>query len=304
MSNFIVDDKFNNERLDIFLQQVDDKNTRSHIKNKITEGKVSVNGKSVIKAGYKLSSGDEVIFEIAPPKKLEAVAENITLDIVYEDEDIVVINKPQGMVVHPSVGNYTGTLVNALLYKIDNLSGINGVVRPGIVHRLDKDTSGLIVIAKNDKSHVVLSKQIAEKTCKREYVALIDGRLKQSNGVVENYLGRDPKNRLRQTVISSDRGRYAKTLFFVEKYYEGYTLVRFELYTGRTHQIRVHAKELHHPVVGDRLYNGNKCRFNLEGQLLHARKLTLVHPTTGKEMIFEAPLPDYFVKVLSSLKEV
>ena len=304
MSKFVVDKEFNNERLDIFLQKVDDKNTRSHIKKQIAEGRVSVNDKVVTKAGYKLSTGEKIVCEIVQPKKLEAVAENIDLDIVYEDDDIAVINKPQGMVVHPSVGNYTGTLVNALLYKIDNLSGINGVVRPGIVHRLDKDTSGLIVIAKNDKAHVILSKQIAEKTCKREYVALLEGRLKESSGVIEDYLGRDPKNRLRKAVVSPEKGRYAKTLFFVEKYYEGYTLAKFELYTGRTHQIRVHAKELHHPVIGDKLYNGNKCRFNLNGQLLHARKLTLVHPTTGKEMTFEAPLRDYFVKVLNSLTEV
>ncbi len=302
MNKFIVGKEYEGERLDVYLQQMDGENTRSHIKKQIEDGKVTVNGK-IVKAGYKLSIGDKIECEIAPLQPLETVAENIDLDIVYEDEDIAVINKPQGMVVHPSVGNYTGTLVNALLYQMDNLSGINGVIRPGIVHRLDKDTSGLIVVAKNDMAHVNLSKQIAEKTCKREYIALLDGILKQSSGVVENYIGRDTKNRLKKAVVSPENGRYAKTFFEVEKYYEGYSLVRFELFTGRTHQIRVHAKELRHPVVGDFLYNGNKCKFNLKGQLLHARKLTLVHPRTGKEMIFEAPLPDYFQRFLNSLKE-
>lgn len=304
MNKYIVEECFDGERLDLFLQTKDGENTRSHIKKQIEDGKVSVNGKVVTKAGYKLSTGDEVTCEITAPEQLKATAEDIDIEIVYQDDDIAVINKPQGMVVHPSIGNHTGTLVNALLFKMDNLSGINGVIRPGIVHRLDKDTSGLLVIAKNDKAHVNLSKQIADKTCKREYVALLDGILKQQSGMVENYLGRDPKNRLRKAVVSPDKGKYAKTLFFVEKYYEGYTLVRFELYTGRTHQIRVHAKELRHPVVGDPLYNGNKCKFNLKGQLLHARKLTLTHPTTGKVMTFEAPLPDYFQRVLNSLKEI
>ncbi len=288
-------------RLDAFLFANDSSFTRSHYKNLIDEGHVLVNGKQV-KAGYALKEFDVVQVEMLPPKPLETKAENIPINIVYEDADLAVINKPKGMVVHPANGNWEGTLVNALLYNIKDLSGINGVVRPGIVHRLDKDTSGLLVIAKNDFAHVELSKQIADKTCKRIYLALLNGNLPNDTGVIKNNLGRDNRNRLRFAVIETG-GKYAETHYTVLKRFKEYCLVQFELKTGRTHQIRVHAKHLNHPIVGDDLYNG-KSKFKTDGQMLHAHALCFVHPRTNKLMQFTAELPEYFQKILNGLTEV
>ena len=288
-------------RLDAFLFSTDSSFTRSHYKNLIDEGHVLVNGKQV-KAGYALKAGDEVLVEMLPPKPLETKAENIPLNIVFEDSDLAVINKPKGMVVHPANGNWEGTLVNALLYNIKDLSGINGVVRPGIVHRLDKDTSGLLVVAKNDFAHVELSKQIADKTCKRIYLALLNGNLPNDTGVIKNNLGRDSKNRLRFAVVETG-GKYAETHYTVLKRFKDYCLVQFELKTGRTHQIRVHAKHLNHPIVGDDLYGG-KSKFKTDGQMLHAHTLCFVHPRTNKQMQFSAEVPEYFQKILNGLTEV
>ena len=288
-------------RLDAFLFSTDSSFTRSHYKNLIDEGHVLVNGKQV-KAGYALKAGDEVLVEMLPPKPLETKAENIPLNIVFEDADLAVINKPKGMVVHPANGNWEGTLVNALLYNIKDLSGINGVVRPGIVHRLDKDTSGLLVVAKNDFAHVELSKQIADKTCKRIYLALLNGNLPNDTGVIKNNLGRDSKNRLRFAVVETG-GKYAETHYTVLKRFKDYCLVQFELKTGRTHQIRVHAKYLNHPIVGDDLYGG-KSKFKTDGQMLHAHTLCFVHPRTNKQMQFSAEVPEYFQKILNGLTEV
>lgn len=303
MREFTTEKEDKNVRLDMFLLEKLQDKTRSSIKKMIEEGDVTVNGKKV-KAGYSLAIGESISVKNIESKQTDAVAQDIPLDIIYEDNDFAVINKPQGMVVHPSVGNYTGTLVNALLYNVDSLSSINGAVRPGIVHRLDKDTSGLIVIAKNDKAHMHLSKQIADKTCRRIYIALLDGTLKELKGEVENYIGTDPKKPLRKTVLTNGKGKYAKTYFEVLKYYRGYTLAKFELSTGRTHQIRVHSRFLHRPIVGDKLYNFNKPKFKLKGQLLHATELVLVHPTTNKEMKFTCDLPEYFSKILASLQEI
>jgi len=205
------------------------------------------------------------------------------------------------MTVHLGNGNIDGTLVNALLFKLDNLSGLNGVIRPGIVHRIDKDTSGLLVVAKNDKAHLCLSKQISEKTCKRTYLALLEGNLKDDSGTVTTYIGRSPQDRVKMAVVPPEKGKLAITDYRVEKRYSGYTLCRFDLQTGRTNQIRAHAKYLGHPVVGDRVYGIKKQKFNLNGQLLHALKLTFVHPSTAEVMTFEAPLPDYFVEILNKL---
>ena len=288
-------------RLDAFLFSTDSSFTRSHYKNLIDEGHVLVNGKQV-KAGYALKACDEVLVEMLPPKPLETKAENIPLNIVFEDSDLAVINKPKGMVVHPANGNWEGTLVNALLYNIKDLSGINGVVRPGIVHRLDKDTSGLLVVAKNDFAHVELSKQIADKTCKRIYLALLNGNLPNDTGVIKNNLGRDSKNRLRFAVVETG-GKYAETHYTVLKRFKDYCLVQFELKTGRTHQIRVHAKHLNHPIVGDDLYGG-KSKFKTDGQMLHAHTLCFVHPRTNKQMQFSAEVPEYFQKILNGLTEV
>jgi 23S rRNA pseudouridine1911/1915/1917 synthase len=286
-------DSFLSEKLDI---------SRSAIKKLIESGNVFLNGKAV-KASQKISSGDTLEVNIPDLEVCQAKPEDIPLDIVYEDEDIAVINKAQGMTVHMGAGNYEGTLVNALLYRLDSLSGINGVIRPGIVHRIDKDTSGLLVVAKNDKAHISLSEQIATKTCKRVYLALLEGKLKNDSGNVTTYIGRSPTDRVKMAVVSPDKGKIAITDYQVVKRYIGYTLCRFDLHTGRTHQIRVHAKYLGHPIVGDEVYGIKKQKFNLKGQLLHAWKLTLIHPTTGKEMTFEAPLPEYFKEVLSKLKD-
>ncbi len=285
------------QRLDVFLQNENQGKTRSHIKHWIERGDVVVNNKQV-KAGYSLKEGDVIFLGEIEEKVLSAKPQDIPIDIVYEDSDLAVINKPQGMVVHPAINNFDGTLVNALMYKLDSLSSINGVIRPGIVHRLDKDTSGLLVVAKNDKSHVNLSNQISSKECRRIYWALVDGVVK-NDGEIKTYMGRDPRNRLKMAVLES--GKIAETKYRVLENLGNYTLVEFELKTGRTHQIRVHSAYIHHPIVGDNLYNSNKCKFNLKGQLLHAKKLILTHPSSQKEMAFESVLPDYFKKVLTSL---
>ncbi len=289
-------------RADVFLSENLDI-TRSAVKKLFQNGNVLINDKSA-KPSQGLAENDEV--EVTLPDAVEYVAkpEDIPLDIIYEDDDLAIVNKPQGMTVHMGNGNIDGTLVNALLFRLDKLSGINGVIRPGIVHRIDKDTSGLLVVAKNDKAHLDLSKQIEEKTCKRTYLALLEGNLKDDSGTVTTYIGRDPSDRVKMAVVSHDKGKLAITDYtVVKRYNEGFTLCRFDLQTGRTHQIRVHAKYLLHPVVGDPVYGIKKQKFNLNGQLLHAWRLRLVHPTTGEELTFEAPLPEYFTAVLNKLTE-
>ena len=269
-------DKFLTEKLDI---------TRSYIKTLIDSGKILVNNKKV-KAGHILKVNDEVKAEIPCPENINLQPENIDIDIVYEDDDLVVINKPQGMVVHPASSVKSGTLVNALLYHIKNLSGINGKIRPGIVHRIDKDTSGLLVVAKNDNAHLILQKQIQEKTCKRYYLAVTYGKFKNESGEIENYLARGSVKYEKFFVVPSSKGKYAKTLYEVLSYNEGFSLLKFELKTGRTHQIRVHSSYLGHPIVGDKLYGRKDEKFDLNGQLLHAYKLEFVHPVLNKKMTF------------------
>ncbi len=276
--------------------------TRSAVKKLCDEGNVLVNGKAV-KAGQAVKQGDEVTFTLPDPVPIEAAPEDIPLDIVYEDEDFAVINKPQGMTVHAGAGNYAGTLVNALLYRLDALSGINGKIRPGIVHRIDKDTTGLLVVAKNDRAHLSLSAQIQDKTCCREYYALLEGVVKEDEGRIATDIGRDSKNRLKMAVLPFGEGRYAETLFFTEERFKQNSLVRFRLKTGRTHQIRVHARHMGHPVVGDKLYGYKNQRFALEGQLLHAFRLELTHPRTGERMRFEAPLPEHFQRILDIVRK-
>ncbi len=287
-------------RADVFLSERASM-TRSAVKKLADEGRVFVNG-APVKAGHVLRAGDEVAVEIPDPVPTFAVPEDLPLDIVYEDADMAIINKAQGMTVHAGAGNYTGTLVNALLYRLHDLSGVGGAMRPGIVHRLDKDTSGLMVVAKNDKAHLSLSRQIAEKSAKREYLALLEGVPKEEKGHIVTQIGRDPNDRLKMAVLPAGKGRRAETYYFVEEVFRDHALVRFELKTGRTHQIRVHAKYMGHPVVGDRLYGYKKQRFALSGQLLHAFRLTLTQPTTGERMTFEAPLPAYFTHVLEILR--
>lgn len=289
-------------RLDAFLAGELPQYTRSYLRQLIDNGNVLLNGKQV-KASAKTKAGDVVILDVPQQQEIDVVAEDIPLCIVYQDEDIAVINKAQGMVTHPAVGNYNGTLVNALLYHLKDLSGINGELRPGIVHRLDKDTSGLLVVAKNDEAHRSLSKQIEEKTANRVYQALVFGNIKADEGVIVTHIGRDPRDRKKMAVLRSG-GREAVTQYKVLARYEGYTLVECTLKTGRTHQIRVHLKHMGFPVVGDPVYTKKKDKFGLAGQLLHACRLGLDHPRTGERMEFYASLPDYFEKVLASLKKI
>ena len=286
------------KRADVFLSE-NTSFTRSYLKKLFDDGKITLKG-DLVKSKYAIKGIEEFLLIVPEPEKTYAEPENIPIDIVYQDDDIVVINKAQGMTVHAGNGNKDKTLVNALLYHVDNLSGINGVIRPGIVHRIDKNTSGLLVVAKNDKAHLSLAKQIESKTCKRIYVALLEGVLKEDEGRIETFIGRDPKCRTKMAVTKT--GRNAITDFKVIKRYEKYTLCEFSLKTGRTHQIRVHAKHLKHPVVGDIEYGYKNQKFKLNGQLLHAKKLEFNHPTTGELVSFSAPIPDYFEKVLNSIK--
>ncbi len=300
INEFVVDENNVGKRLDIFLLEKYPDCSRSHIKNLIEKNKVYINDKSAVKAGITLKKNYVIHVEMIEPQKVSTQAEDIPLDIVYQDDDLVVINKQQGLVVHPCSSTKSGTLVNALLYQIKDLSGINGELRPGIVHRLDKDTSGLIVVAKNDKAHISLAQQIKEKSAKRQYLAVLEGNLKNDEGRIETYLKRDPKDRKKYSVQNS--GRIAITDYKVLKRFEKYCLVEFSLLTGRTHQIRVHAKYLGHAVVGDKLYG--KEISSLKGQLLHAYKLTFKHPTTGEIMSFEAKLPNYFQDFLKNQKQI
>lgn len=288
--------------MDIFLAQ-ELKLTRSAAKKLIEDGNVRVNGEAV-KASQAVNAGDRADVIMPEPKALDLTPQDIPIDIVYEDDDIAVINKPQGLTVHAGSGNLTGTLVNALLYRLKSLSTINGVIRPGIVHRIDKDTSGLLVVAKNDAAHLSLSAQISDKTCSREYLALCEGVVKDDSGRIETYIGRHPTDRIKMAVVSAEKGRYAATNYeVVKRFVRGYTLMRFKLETGRTHQIRVHCRYIGHPIVGDPVYGSKKQKFQLSGQLLHAYRLGLTHPRTGKRMVFEAPIPDYFEKVLETLEK-
>ncbi len=289
-----------NERIDAYLAKELNEISRSYIQKLIEKNLIKVNGKCV-KSKYLVKEGDYILVELPEPKRLEIVPENIPLDIVYEDEDIAVINKPQGMVVHPAPGNYSGTLVNALLYHFDNLSTINGIIRPGIVHRIDKDTSGLLVIAKNDFTHRILSEELKKHNIVRIYIALVHGNIKEDKGTINEPIGRHPIDR-KKMAVTAKNSKEAITHFEVLERFGDYTLVKAQLETGRTHQIRVHMAYINHPVVGDFVYSKYKNKFDLQGQLLHAKKLELIHPRTQEYMRFESNLPDYFVKVLDILK--
>lgn len=286
-------------RLDVFLAAATEELTRSHAKKLADEGRAVKDG-APMKASAPVKKGDRVEVSLPRPVAPDLAPQNIPLDIVYEDEDIAVVNKQQGLTVHAGSGRADGTLVNALLFHLKSLSGINGVLRPGIVHRIDKDTSGLLVVAKNDAAHLSLAAQIANKTCSRVYLALLEGRVKEDGGRIETYIDRSKKDRTMMAVGSS--GRVAVTDFRVEERFASHTLCRFTLQTGRTHQIRVHARHMGHPVVGDPVYGYQKQRFRLNGQLLHAASLSLDHPRTGERMTFAAPLPDYFEAVLQILR--
>lgn len=296
---FVIEKNEVGQRLDLIFSSHYPQLSRSHIKTLIDEGKILLNGK-IVKSGEKVKEGKVVSFDFEENKPLEAKPQQVDFEIVYEDADLLVINKPQGLVVHPCSSTKDGTLVNGLLYAIKDLSGINGVLRPGIVHRLDKNTSGLMLVAKNDFAHKILAEEIKNKTCHRIYVALCEGEFKTDSGVIETFIDRDKKDRKKMAVSST--GKWAVTEYKVLKYYKGKTLVEFSLKTGRTHQIRVHcAQVLKHPIVGDDVYG--KAEKALKGQLLHSKKIEFVHPRTGQNMAFEVDLPDYFKKQLEKLKE-
>lgn len=285
-------------RIDKVLAHQFNQFSRSHLQKWIVDGNVRVNGQPV-KPKYKLAVGDQVVIEPEAPQKVDLTPEKIPLDIVYEDDDVIVVNKPQGMVVHPAPGHPDHTLVNALLYH-SPLSTINGEFRPGIVHRIDKDTSGLLMVAKNDLAHRSLAAQLKAKTNQREYVALVHGVIKQDAGTIDAPIGRSKKDRKKQAVVSD--GRHAVTHFKVLRRFRHYTLVSYRLETGRTHQIRVHMKSIGHPLAGDPLYGPRKTLPG-RGQYLHARLLGFKHPRTGKDLVFTAPLPEYFQQMLDKLKK-
>lgn len=289
-----------NERLDAFLANEINEVSRTYIKKIIKDDLVLVNG-SVQKPRYLVQEGDYITVNMPSPVKLEVLAEDIPLNIIYEDEDIVIINKEQGMVVHPAPGNYTGTLVNALLFQIKNLSSINGVIRPGIIHRLDKDTSGIIMVAKNDESHRFLSEQLKDRNVKREYIAIVHGVLNNAVGIINAPIGRDPRDRKKMTVINTN-SKQAITHYSVIEEFTKYSLIRAQLETGRTHQIRVHLAYINHSVVGDMVYSRNPNNFNINKQLLHAKKLGFIHPRTKEYMEFETAIPQNFIEVLKILK--
>lgn len=299
MNRIVVTGAEVGKRLDLFLSEEIDE-SRSYVKNLTEQGLVTVNSKAV-KAGYNVKNGDIVEYELPEIKQLDLTPADIPIDVIYEDDDVAVINKAQGMVVHPAPGSYDNTLVNALLFRLKSLSSINGVARPGIVHRLDKDTSGLLVVAKNDEAHVSLQSQIASKEAKRYYIALVDGVINKNEGVIDTNIDRSQKDRKMMAVCREGKGRRAITYYKVLERLGGYTLVEYELKTGRTHQIRVHSKHIGHPIVGDSVYGGSTSLYD-QGQLLHAFRLQFTHPSTKELMTFEAPLPNYFADILEKLR--
>ncbi len=296
--DFIFDDG-ESRRLDVYIAGVTEL-TRSYAAGLIADGCVLVNGKSASK-NTKLKSGDNIDITIPDAVEYTAEPENIPLDIVYEDEHLLVVNKPKGMVVHPAAGNYSGTLVNAVLYHCgDSLSGINGVMRPGILHRIDKNTSGLLLVAKNDNAHLLLAEQIKEHSLTREYEAVVYGNLKNDSGTVDAPIDRHPVKRKQMAIVAG--GRDAVTHYTVLERFGDFTYVRLRLETGRTHQIRVHMASLGHPVAGDEVYGPHKVITRLGGQCLHARKIGFIHPTTHEYMEFTSDLPDYFTKFLKECR--
>ena len=288
------------ERLDVFLVRQQPELSRAHVQKLIASGEVLVDGRAR-KANFKLKAGASVSFKLPEAAPIEVKPEDIPLDILYEDEDIIVVNKARGMVVHPAAGVDSGTLVNALLFHCHDLSGINGEIRPGIVHRLDKDTSGVMVAAKNDKAHLNLAEQIGMKTAHRSYLAVVHGNIKEEEGIIKGDIGRHPTDRKRMAIVQ-ENGKPAVTHFKVLERFGDYTLVECRLETGRTHQIRVHMTSIGHPLVNDPKYGRCKSPFGIKGQALHSRQLTLKHPATGEEMTFEAPLPEDMEKILAALR--
>lgn len=290
------------ERMDIVLPELLENTSRSSIQKLIEKGNVLVNGVPVTSKKYKLKEGDLVEVRIEDPTPLQAEPENIPLSIIYEDADLLVVNKPKGMVVHPAAGNWTGTLVNGILYHCQGrLSSINGVIRPGIVHRIDKDTSGLLVVAKNDNSHQKLAEQFAAHTITRAYRAIVHNNFTEDEGVIDAPIGRDPKNRLRMAVTERN-GKQAITHYKVLERFGRFTYIEATLETGRTHQIRVHMAHINHPLLGDELYGPKKSPVKTNGQVLHAKTLGFLHPSSGEYIEFDSPLPENFCEILNKLR--
>ncbi|MHC1682543.1 MAG: RluA family pseudouridine synthase [Clostridiaceae bacterium] len=297
--DFIVNKEKEGIRIDKFISEELEEKSRSFIQSLIENKNVTVNG-VVKKSNYKLKENDNISINIPVAEKYTIEPENISIDIIYEDNDVIVVNKARGMTVHPAPGVFSGTLVNALLYHCRDLSGINGVLRPGIVHRIDKDTTGVLVVAKNDKAHNSLASQLKDHSMTREYVALVEGVIKADSGTIDAPLARDPKDRIKIAIVKD--GRHAVTHYTVLERLEKNTLVQCRLETGRTHQIRVHLSSIKHPLVGDPVYGYKKQRFSINGQLLHAKKLGFIHPTTGTYMEFSSDLPQDFTRILHILQ--
>ena len=300
--SFNINSEEEGQRIDKYLSIMIEGKSRSFVQGLIDEKKVKANSK-VIKSNYKIKKGDFIEVEVPEPVELNVSAEEMNLDIVYEDEDVLVVNKEKGIVVHPAPGNYTGTLVNGILHHCSDLSGINGVIRPGIVHRIDKDTSGILVIAKNDEAHNDLAAQFKEHSIKREYYALVEGKFSNVKGSVDKPISRDKKERIKMA-INSDGKRAVTHYEVLEQYDKGVSFVKCTLETGRTHQIRVHMASIGHPLVGDLVYGYKRQKFNIEGQALHAKTLGFIHPRTKEYMEFTSELPHYFKELLEKLRKM
>ena len=301
MKEYIVSQEEKGKRLDTYIPSVDTDITRTSAQRLIEDGNILVNGKNA-KVSYKIQENDKISVEIPEPKQIELKAQNIPIEIIYEDSDIIVVNKPKGMVVHPANGNPDGTLVNAIMAICkDSLSGIGGEIRPGIVHRIDKDTSGLLIVAKNDNAHVKMSEQIKNHEVKKTYIALVRGVFKENEATIDMPIGRSTSDRKKMAV--NKNGKNAITHIKVLKRFDKYTLLKVNIETGRTHQIRVHLSHIGYPIVGDYTYSNGKNEFGVKGQMLHAKYLKFKHPVTGEELELEAPLPAYFEEVLKQLEE-
>lgn len=301
MKEFKIDELQSGSRVDKFLSEQLEDLSRSYIQKLIKEGNVNVNGKPV-KANYRLNEEDRLSVDEPQLMEPDIVAEDIPLDILYEDEDLLIVNKPKGMVVHPAAGHYSGTLVNAVMYYCKgDLSGINGVMRPGIVHRIDRDTTGSLVVCKNDQAHQEMAKQLKEHSIKRVYHAIVHGVIKEDSGTVHAPIGRHPIDRKKMS-INQKSGKDAITHYRVLQRFQDYTYIECTLETGRTHQIRVHMASIHHPLLGDEVYGPAKCPYQLQGQTLHAKIIGITHPRTGNYLEINAPLPEYFDNLLKKLK--
>ena len=300
--NYQVSDGQSGIRIDRYLSEMNEELSRSYIQKLLKEQKITVNG-SAVKANYKVQEGDEISVAVPDIKEPDILPEDIPLDILYEDDDVLIVNKPKGMVVHPSAGHTSGTLVNAIMFHCkDNLSGINGLLRPGIVHRIDKDTTGALLVCKNDNAHRNLAEQLKEHSIRRRYRAIVAGVLKEDEGTVEGPIGRHPIDR-KKMAVNYKNGKDAVTHYKVLERFKNATYVECRLETGRTHQIRVHMTSIGHPLLGDEVYGSGKNPYHLQGQTLHAMILGFVHPSTGEYMEFTAPLPEYFVKLLEKLRK-